>query len=436
MLNPDESSGSSTGSSTGSTTSAADAGWNGAHAVRSLSSQGALVPRAGSAGLTRVETSGGGAADRSGVDADAVLALAGDAFALAPAARFVGADAVGLQRALRRIEAALCEGLPVESVLGVRYRRSVSFVLEGLGEPIPAQVAKFGFRLRLPRSGDIATVVLDRAASEALAQVFMAFYAPLRGYGDPTRVETALLEFATTLTVTELRREGAPSAGDGDLVGFLEKGELASAEPLPGAILSFRVVVDQREGRATIHFPTAKSTLPPRVFPPAKRVETRADKRSTVEVRLALPPIELGADEWKDAALGDVLLLGATELSSLASPCALVTDTGWRIGTASIAADSPTLISVAVGVFDPDAYVGGTAAGNVVGIHPTIGAARVTLDQIGEWTSGARIDLPKSGALPVSLFHGGVELARGELVHAEGELGIRLGAIYRKEVAS
>lgn len=428
MLNPEE--------SNDSPASAADAGWNAARAARSLPSQGALLPRAGSDGVTRVETSGGGAEDRSGAEADAVLALAGDAFTLAPAACLVGADAVGLHRALRRIEAALCEGLPVESVLGVRYRRSVSFVLQGLGEPIPAQAAKFGFRLRLPRSGELATVVFDRAASEALAQVFMAFYAPLRGYGDPTRVETALLEFATTLTVTELRREGAPSAGEADLVGFLEKGELASVEPPSGAILSFRVVVDQREGRATLHLPNAKSSLPPRVFPPAKRVETRAEKRSTVEVRLALPPIELGAEEWKDAALGDVLLLGATEFSSLASPCALVTDTGWRISTASIVADSPTLVSVAVGVFDPDAYTGGSASGNVVHIDPTIGAARVTLDQIAHWTSGARIDLPKAGALPVSLFHGGVELARGELVRAEGELGIRLGAIYRKEVAS
>lgn len=422
------------GESADSAATAPGAEWNPKPSARSLAF-GAADLRAGSDGLTNAESGGeprrtDRAEDRS---TDAILAIAHDAFTLAPAARLVGASAAMLHRALRRIESTLSDGLPVESVLGVRYRRLVSIALEDPAEPTAPSAAKFGFRMRLPRSGSLATVVLDRPACEALCNVFMAFYAPLRGYGDPTRVETALLEFATTLTIAELRREGVEPAGDAALVGFLEKSELTAQGGTGGVSLPLRVAVDQREGRATLILPDAHAESARRVFPSAKRVDARVDLRSSVEVRIALPSIELGVDEWKDAALGDVLLLGATDLSAITS-CSLVSDTGWRLAPAKIEFDSPSTLSTELCALDPDVFALEPSATGFVRVVPTIGASRVTLEQIASWSTGARIDLPKSTALPVSIFHGGVELARGELVRADGEIGIRLGAIYRKEL--
>jgi hypothetical protein len=401
--------------------------------ARSLVS-GAAELRAGSHGLTHAETSDD-SRRAGGTCPDAILAVASDAFAILPAARLVGAGAFELVRALRRIESALRDALPVESVLGVRYQRSVTIAVDASGDSIAPGAAKFGMRLRLPRSGELAIAVIDRAACEALANVFMAFYAPLRGYGDPTRVETALLEFAATLAIDDLRREGAEAIGGAALVGFLDKSELAPSAPHPGHPLSLRIVVDQREGRGTVYLQDLAEAPPARVLPCAKRVETRTDARSSVEVRLALPAIELLSDEWKDAALGDVLLLGATDLTSLCGAW-LVTDTGWRLAPATIEFDSPVTTSVALGTLDPDAFFGEPGAQGAARVVPTMGAARFTLEQIAAWKNGARVDLPKANALPVSIFHAGVELARGELVRADGEIGIRLGAIYRKEVAS
>jgi Type III flagellar switch regulator (C-ring) FliN C-term len=127
------------------------------------------------------------------------------------------------------------------------------------------------------------------------------------------------------------------------------------------------------------------------------------------------------------------LLLGAGELEALGAGCGIVSETGWRVSAATVVTDTPTFVAVEAAACAPQPLAMETSQRGVV-LVPIIGTHRATVEQIATWKNPQRIDFQKPAALPLSLFAGGVELARGELVRVENELGIRLGAIYRKEL--
>ncbi len=370
------------------------------------------------------------------VDPGVIAAIAADALVPVAGGEAAARDWLALRRIVNDIERSLAEGLPVESVLGVRYRRSVQILFTGKSERLASADAKFGFRIAL--GGDaVATVVLDQRAAEGIASVFVPLYAPIRGYGDPTRVETALLEFATLQTLAELHRESIGVVGAAGLQSFLKRAELASGDTLRGHPLEMRVIVDHLEGRANLWLPNGYLRPVRRVLPPAPRSEVAGRGRTSVEVFLALPAFDITPLEWAAADLGDVLLTGATTLDSFGANCSLVTATHWRLSHATIEIDTPTSVGVRVGRLEPIVFSPMASPRAVAGsalLQPLLGVSRLTHDQLENWTAGARLDLAKSTSAGVSICCEGAEIARGELVSVSGEVGVRLTAIYSKQI--
>lgn len=346
---------------------------------------------------------------------------------------FGAAEWVAVLRFLDTVAGILRDGLPIESMLGVRYRRDVRIELTGRSAEIPAHDVRFGFRIRVPGDERI-TVAFDPRAVEAISSVFLPFYAPIRGYGDPTQAEIGVLEFAVLLTLAELHRESIGFQADGALESFLKRSDLLHEPIASGLPLEVRLSVDHLEGRVTLFLPQSMQRAFVRVLPPPPRREVRFDARAAIDVRLALPSIVVPTADWKGSQLGDILMLGLTDLEAFATDCSLVSLTHWRLGPVTIDRDSPSGVSVIVGEFDPQPFAPPPFRDGDAVIHPLLGAAKVTLDRLENWRPGERFDLQKSAQNPVSLFFRGTELARGELVMVDGEIGVRLTVIFVKEI--
>ncbi len=137
-------------------------------------------------------------------------------------------------------------------------------------------------------------------------------------------------------------------------------------------------------------------------------------------VHLALPAFSMQPDEMRALETGDVILLGASDLTTLPQGCELVTPTNWRIADATIIEDTPTHIDVAVRACTPTFR---PAAMLPEAIQPTIGDAQLVDTQ---FTSVERLQLVKSANAPVSLWHGACVIGHGELVIIGRELAVRI----------
>lgn len=156
------------------------------------------------------------------------------------------------------------------------------------------------------------------------------------------------------------------------------------------------------------------------VFAIAPQLGHTAAEVELLDVQLALPAMSMQPEELASIEVGDVVLLGVSEMLSLSHQCELVTATHWKIATASITEDTPTYINVDVRPCTPTLCA---SASDVTLIRPLVGATQLPLKDLAGCAS---LQLSKATSTPVTLLAGPTPIAKGELVILGRELAIRV----------
>lgn len=333
-----------------------------------------------------------------------------------------------LQEMLEALSDILTEGLNE----GPGERRVALEWLTGGIEQEPPE-ARFGLALATAVDTTAALITLDLSAARAIVDLIATQLADLRGSTEITQTDHGLLEFTVLSAIDELVLGADPSRVSFALSRFLGRAELIDPSTYDGLDpLWIRVVVGAREGLGAIWLPQDADLL--RAAWTSLRLP-RATHNVTdgeVEAVLALPPVVLDQELVRKIAPGDVVMIGATDLSSFGSHCRLVTTNAWQLSVASVVRDVPGLVSVRCGELRPEVYEPPAAAENTVALLPITGSIRLMLDQIQGWQAGAVLDLVTSSVAPVDLLIESRWFASGELVRVEGEIGVR---VLEREVA-
>lgn len=280
----------------------------------------------------------------------------------------------------------------------------------------------FSAELRGKEAGSpvLATLGLDLAAARVIADSLGVSLAGIRGAGALTAAEAGLVEFAM-LEVLD-RVLGTLESDPQTVLGRIRVGEEAALAVRKGrgAVIPMRIVAGGRAGGAVAVLHTTTEAMPP-----MGPTGPEAAPGSTL-VSLALAPFALALDELASLAMGDVVLPGLDELSQ-AIGCRLVTPTLWRLCGAAITGDSPTHLSVMAGpmAIAPDFENEPTPEGHAAAsIH--LGETSITHDELRAWGAGRTLALGKTPGREAALIVGTRVIARGELVRAEGQLGLRI----------
>ncbi len=266
-------------------------------------------------------------------------------------------------------------------------------------------------------------IALDAPLARTILDAMETDFANLRGAGALTEVETGLLEYVGLACVDAMLRGARQARGAaGFAIGrFYKAQEVQDWAKLagisPGAV---SVRIGGRGGLARLYLPNWEALdLATSAWDGGA---ASAGPSTLITVRLGLPALKL--PDGPRLAVGDVILLGATDLAATPG-CRLITPMGWSLASATIVRDLADVVSVRCGALDLrewDAAAG--AAGEVAGI--AIGRATFTIEQISQWRAGATLDLLKELAAPADLYQGLDVIGRGELVQLDGELGLRL----------
>jgi hypothetical protein len=283
----------------------------------------------------------------------------------------------------------------------------------------------FGFTFTQVGAASQTLLACDLPLSRAIATAVEVGLVGLRGSGAPSDAETGLLEYAVLVCVDDVLRRAAPAGASLAIKDFLGEREIASwAAAANLAPLAFRVSVGGQQGTLGVWLPGSLNLAGLESLDSPALGEQRTP---ALEVRLSLPAVLLRDEERMRLVAGDVLLLDASDLCSFATSCRLVASTQWILSQATLVSDSPSALTVRCGALDvgPDNGMLQVPAGSVL-VRPFVGRTTLTLDQIRRWEPGATVDLTKDLASPVDLLAGLDPLGSGELVKAEGNLGIRL----------
>ena len=364
------------------------------------------------------------------IGARALMALTRPALAMVGDVVLDARQQVWLTELLDALSAVLTQGLSE----GESSRRiELEWLTGGLEQEAP--MAGFGFALASTEDSTAAIVTLDVPAARALVDVIESQLADLRGAGEITQTEHGLLEFTTLSALDELmsspempksrrwRSPGSSAAPTSSTRRRSRDSIRCGSEGGGGG--AGRPRRDLDPGHARRPTPARGGASVPAVRSPSPAGD--------VEVMLTLPPVSLHRDAVEGLRAGDVLLLGATDLSSFGARCRLVTSNAWQLGSATVVSDAAERVTVRCGALALEVYQPPAAPDGSVAILPVFGSTSLTLDQVRRWPTEGTLDLVASSASPVDLLVDARWLASGELVRIDGELGVR---VTQREQAS
>ncbi len=283
---------------------------------------------------------------------------------------------------------------------------------------------------------------LDACAVRELIDAVTLREAGLRGHGPPGPLELGILEYALAECLHRVV-EQRPEWGNVSFSSFTE--EMRSLDELSlnaKAMLGFEFRLAGNWGRVLVgpfangneaapasskvdeHSEIAGTTLlsppPPDEFAPWEPQPRR------LRVHLRLRPIAISPDERGALSTGDVLMTGCTDLDSLGGAGELVSDTGWRLCSATIVKHHGHFIAIRCGRLDPQPLDIPGEHGNACQVTARIGSAVVTEETLQDWKAGAVLDLLLERERPVEISTSDAHRAAAELIRFDGEIGIRL----------
>ncbi|MCK4660919.1 MAG: FliM/FliN family flagellar motor switch protein [Phycisphaerae bacterium] len=386
---------------------------------------------------TDVEDTGGSAlAENTALGAWQFSVLARPAFVRRGDRVLPTAMRLWLHVLMQRTQAALQATLnrPVQLRLA-SYDARASVTSSGL--PVDPGLSRppFGAVFIHPAFEGECVVILSTPAARAMINPIITDQAGLRGDGELSDTESGLIEYVVLSCADTILRD-LPEKGHGftfqRFCGHQECVRLGQSKR--DLAVDFELTIAGFQGRIRLICDAwaadgAAISLP--------RMPGYADGQNlavddlaaeSVELRLALGAIRLSQAEFQALRPKDILPLGRTTLQSFASPCSVVTTTGWRLGSAEVLADLPTLVSVCCGQLRPtlNSALAEAAQADAVLLVPMVGRITLTVEQLRHWRAGDTLDFPKDPGNPVEIHRGLKCFGKGELVVVDGELGIRM----------
>jgi hypothetical protein len=281
-------------------------------------------------------------------------------------------------------------------------------------------------------------IALDLPAARAVVDALESDFANVRGAGALSDAELGVLEYATLAILDRvLRASGAPPAarsfvlrgfgGSGSGSGSVSVSGQAAASASSAVALAIRIA--GREGIVRLHVQgwAGEAIGGPPPSPAAQTAAASVDgATTTIDLRLALPPVRLDRKEALTLQAGDVILLGATDLHAFAANCRLATSGGWSLSSASIVRDSAAVLTARCGPFSLRTLAAASPDEPQAILNILVGFKPIAIEGVRQWQADGTIDLPKDPALAADVYDGLKRIGRGELVRLEGEIGVRL----------
>ncbi len=322
-------------------------------------------------------------------------------------------DAFGTRATISPLRAAPAAGPGSSPVFGATLE---------LHAPLAAQPSRLSIFVRPDGSRAIADAVMLQAAG-------------LRGFGGPSAAELGVLEFVTLLLTDAINRrladESGPAAPNLRIIQFTAGPETTAAvKAAPGPVVNLLISIADRQGDAFVAFEgwaTGSTELPTTMRP---GVEVAQE----IEAGVALPAVPVALSELNAAAVGDCVLLGASNLDDRLTGASLVTTTGWQLCPVVFMHDSPTTVGVRCHHLAPRPCPDWMSDDHSPMLIPVLGQTRIPLLTLRSWSLDRIQDFPKS-SWSVQLWRNGRPWATGELARAGGELAARIIRINERTEA-
>ncbi len=272
---------------------------------------------------------------------------------------------------------------------------------------------------------DACVLLLDESAARAVVDPLLTDHVQARGAGPLLDAERGVLEYAVEAWADALgQRLG--DAGVAPVIRQVDHEPKRQGSSPPGAKLIYRqLVIPPTRGTLAVSIPAGlEMRRLSRVAGLSDGIVTDdAWLTSVCTIRVALSPIRLDKVDTASLQPGDALLVGRTSLEHLSAEATLCSDSGWTIGRVQIRHDSAATLSVELLNVDP--WPQSTDAQSPV-LYALLGRLEITGEQLRSLRNGTVLDLQQSAPNPVLLRYGGNDFARGELVTARSEIGVRI----------
>jgi len=346
---------------------------------------------------------------RWGALCEPAMIAVGNSVAPFPARLWLDVMIIEINAALR----AILDGVPVE--------------LRVSDGPPPPMKAEYRVVFGHGEGEAEAVVSLDRPACRALADALATELADSRGLGGLSPTETGLLDYIVLECVARVSRRVFPGSTPLIVQALLHAEELDDAAVPAHGSVSARVSVDSQAGLIQCSVRDWPTRLPPQAIHKAHGDASPSSERP-VTLQLALPTIWLSREEFSAIEVGDVLLPGAMELSSLLEGGFVRTSSGWSIAGFRVLAETSSVIRVRID--EPQIDVDPTGLGprpdERIGVRTVVGELPLTPERLAEWKGGEELEFRLSSEAPLTLCRGREIIGRGEWAYGVGELGIRV----------
>lgn len=285
----------------------------------------------------------------------------------------------------------------------------------------------FGVVIQFKEPAIDALVSFDSTSTRALVNAMTSDLAGLIATTSPgpvassTGTERGVAEYLSLLALDQTLKRTTLITPGPTIEGFLDSGQIEQwlgKHETRSVPLVLNASGSQGFVRVYVSGWTDQQWSP--VFAIASQLGKESGEVDALDVHLALPAMSIQPEELASIEVGDVVLLGVSDLLSLSQRCALVTSTHWKVAAASIVEDTPTYVDVEVRPCTPTIC---DAAMDTTLIRPILGEANLPLNAIANHAS---LQLSKKTTAPVTLLAGPVAIARGELVILGRELAIRI----------
>lgn len=278
---------------------------------------------------------------------------------------------------------------------------------------------------------------LDDLAARAVADTAARTLGGAVGCGHLTDTEFGVIDFVVTNTLAMLGSDGMAEGwrighfGSAGGEGTAEEPKAAPTDPGPSS-LSLTVAASLVLGfnRGTV---LAEVVLPepPRHAPPAGAEEDPTPGAS-IGLELRYGPLELEPGLDQPLEIGDVILMGVTDLTGPGRPLRVVSDTGWEIAPAIGTEQTPLRLSVEVG---PWCFAAPTSLPTASSparrqFDVRLGCCQVRRDDLPRFKAGDVIDFSCDGESTIALLDRCQVAWTGELVKIDGDMGVRLLASH------
>ncbi len=312
--------------------------------------------------------------------------------------------------------------------------------------------ATFGIRIGLAAGGSCLLALDEEAARGWVERLQRDLGGPV-GTGELTDAERGLIEYVVLAAADEIGRRYPAVDGTWVIDAFLHGRDLNRTlqETSPSDERVFRLRIGPNEGRvlARLEMPRgANISVPPTAAGTGTGMGTGAGagagagggaqagpqgefdpalESATIDVALALPPIELDLAEVESLRRGDVVLPGMTELTSPGIECTLVTSTGWQLSSVRVLLDSPLVSRVRTGALDPVPLPQAPLPRGRARLRAILGMTTLRLSELSDWATGTELDLPKPAAAPaVRIEYGATHAWLADWVDVDGERGLQI----------